>query len=495
MSSKIKILNNKFKSLGSTSKAFDVEKTEELMREYTLTFSIANNDAVFKHISENNIFLYNGQCFDVAGIDGDSGNNNITQVAAEHISYRLADYTLPNGYSFVGTVREIAVDILNEAKTVDEVPASDVFSIGETANLGTLNFSLSGATNVTAREALIAMSELGVEISFDNFTVNIPVRRGTDSGITFKYGVNLTGVHRTWQRDNGWSYDIDIADLQKTSGGEAYKFVLGDDITVEDTLSGIEINSRIIRYTECDDPTKNHVTVGVFVRDNASLTIKTDRIANSANDTANTANKTANAAKEKADNSVQQGEKYSNVSITHKDGFVTSNKAGTQRVMMNGDDCFVVQVSKNGEWVTVNTLEAFGLLIDRLTSKEAKDQFYIKVGKTSTGRYGLSFYLGEKEGLNISSERDDNTGVLFTVPERFSIKNEDGIYLTASAYDAIIQLSSRNIILNTGNLSITDTDENKHGLGFTETIKFVTRDENDHDYVRTFNVIKGILTK
>lgn len=390
MSDKIKILNSNFKALGSTSKAFDIEKTEELMREYTLSFSIVNNDAVFKYISENNIFLYNGQYFDIAGIDGDSGNNNITQVTAEHISYRLADYTLPNGYSFVGTVREIAVDILNEAKTVDEIPASDIFSIGKTADLGTLSFSLSGTKNVTAREALIAMSKLGVEVAFDNFTVNIPERRGTNSGITFTYGVNLTGVHRTWQRGNGWSYDIDIADLQKSPGGEAYKFVLGDDITVDDTLSGITINSRIISYTECDDPTKNHVTVGVFVRDNASLTIETDRIANSANDTANT-------AKETADNSVQQGEKYSNVSISHTNGFMAENKAGTQRVMMNGDDCFIVQVKQNGKWVTVNSLETFGLLVERFTSAEAKDKFYVKVGKNLDGQYGLDFYIN---GIN-----------------------------------------------------------------------------------------------
>ncbi len=391
MSVKIKILNNNFKALGSTSKAFDIEKTEELMREYTLSFSIVNNDAVFKYISENNIFLYNGQYFDVAGIDGDSGNNNITQVTAEHISYRLADYTLPNGYSFVGTVSQIAQDILNEAKTVDEVPASDIFNIGETADLGTVSFSLRDAKNVTAREALIAMSELGVEIAFDNFTVNIPERRGTNSGITFKYGVNLTGVHRTWQRGNGWSYDIDIADLQKTPGGEAYKFVLGDDVTVDDTLSGIAINSRIISYIECDDPKKNRVTVGVFVRDNASLTIETDRIATTANDT-------ANDAKETADNSVQQDEKYSNVSIGHENGFVAENRAGTQKVMMNGDDCFVVQIKRNGEWVTANSLEAFGLLVDRLTNTEAKNVFYLRVGEIGTDCYGLQLCSLDKKG-------------------------------------------------------------------------------------------------
>lgn len=461
MPERIKIFDKNFKALGSTSKAFDIEKTEELMREYTLSFFIVNNDAVFKCISENNIFLCNGQYFDVAGIDGESGNNNITQVTAEHISYRLADYTLPNGYSFVGTVREIAVDILNEAKTVDEEPASDNFSIGETADLGTLSFSLSGAKNVTAREALIAMSKLGVEIVFDNFTVNIPIRRGTNSGITFKYGENLTGVHRTWQRGNGWSYDIDIADLQKAPDGEKYKFVLGDDITVDDTLSGIVINSRIISYTECDDPSKNHVTVGVFVRDNASLTIETDRIANTANDTAN--------------NSVQQGEKYSNVSITHKDGFMATNKAGTQRVMMNGDDCFVVQVLQNGSWVTVNSLEVFGLLIERFTSQDAKEKFYIKVGKNTDGLYGLDFYINGEKAFRMGT---DSKGYfsLFAA-ELLKLKTNKGVI---DVDGATLQIETDDIVVADGNTA--------YGA-YNGTFDYTKRDGT----IGSVKVIKGLI--
>ena len=458
MPDKIKIFNNHFKALGSTSKAFDIEKAEELMREYTLSFSIVNNDAVFKHISENNIFLYNGQYFDIAGIDGESGNNNITQVTADHISYRLSDYTLPNGYSFVGTIREIAVDILNEAKTVDEEPASDAFSIGETADLGTVSFTLRDAKNVTAREALIAMSELGVEIDFDNFTVNIPVRRGSNSGITFKYGVNLTGVHRTWQRGNGWTYDVDIADLQKAPGGEAYKFVLGDDVTVEDTLSGIVVNSRIITYTECSDPSKNHVTIGVFIRDNASLTIETDRIANTANDT-------AKAAKDKADTSLQQGEKYSNVSIDHTNGFMATNKAGAQRVVMNGDDCFVVQVKQNGKWVTVNSLEKFGLMVERLTNIGAKDKFFIRVGEIDADCYGLQLCTIEKDGsIDVVGEigliEDGNLTIKSSNP--ISIKTDKGKAISAiDGNGEYVQLNRSD--LYTGNVSFM-TPAGEHGV-------------------------------
>lgn len=376
MSAQIKVYSGDMRALGSTSKAFNVTKTEELMREYTLDFSIKNNDSIFEHISENSVFEFGGQKFDISGIDGNSGSSNITQITAEHISYRLADYTLPNGYSFVGTVQQIAEDILREAKTVDEIPASSAFSIGSTADLGTLNFSMSGATNVTAREALIAMSDLGVEIEFDNFTVNLPQSRGTDKGVIFKYSQNLTGVHRTWQRGNGWSYEISIVDLQKIPGYEGETYGIGDYITVEDTLTNLTFKKRIISYKECDDPTQNSVTVGVFVRDNASLSIETDRIANTANTT--------------AQNSVQQGERYSNVSITHNDGFKATSKDGALRVMMNGDDCFAVQVKQSdGTWKTVTSAELFGLVAARLATQDSKNYYYGTIGTNSSGNPGL----------------------------------------------------------------------------------------------------------
>lgn len=382
MAGKIKVYDNDLKALGSTSRAFNIAKTEELMREYTLSFSVLNTDSIFDYINENAIFEYGGQKFDVAGIDGDSGANNITQVTAEHISYRLSDYTVVNGYSFVGTAAQIAADILNEAKTVDGVPASSAFTLGTVVTTGTLNFSLSGKNDVTAREALIAMEELGVEIEFDNFTVNIPKRRGSDKGIVFEYGKNLTGVRRTWQRDNGWSYDINIVDMQKTVGYTGKTYGIGDDITVIDKYAKLTLKQRIIAYKECDDPTQNSVTVGVFIRDNASLSVETDRIANAANQTAN--------------NSVQQGEKYSNVSITHSDGFKAVSKDDTLRVMMNGDDCFVVQVKKNNRWVTVTSTELWGILTPRLTTQDAKDEYYATVGRTKSKRPG--FYLFQKVG-------------------------------------------------------------------------------------------------
>lgn len=478
MAGKIKVYDNDLKALGSTSQAFNIAKTEELMREYTLSFSVLNTDSIFDYINENAIFEYGGQKFDVAGIDGDSGANNITQVTAEHISYRLSDYTVVNGYSFVGTAAQIAADILNEAKTVDGVPASSAFTLGTVATTGTLNFSLSGKTDVTAREALIAMEELGVEIEFDNFTVNIPKRRGSDKGIVFEYGKNLTGVRRTWQRDNGWSYDINIVDMQKTVGYTGETYGIGDDITVIDKYAKITLKQRIIAYKECDDPTQNSITVGVFIRDNASLSVETDRIANAANQTAN--------------NSVQQGEKYSNVSITHSDGFKAVSKDDTLRVMMNGDDCFVVQVKKNGKWATVNQLEAFGLLIDRLTSIAAKDKFYIQVGKVSNGRYGLNFYFGNKKGFSISSGNNDYAEL--SAPERMYLKGKNGVDIEATDTDSVHRIGARNVFLKTDNLMVGNAAGVYSGSGVTGSAKMAVVTTSG-TLTGTIKIVNGIITE
>lgn len=468
MSAQIKVYSGDMRALGSTSKAFNVTKTEELMREYTLDFSVTNNDSIFEHIGENSVFEFGGQKFDISGIDGNSGATNITQITAEHISYRLSDYTVPNGYSFVGTVRQIANDILKEAKTVDGIPASRVFSIGTAADSETFNFSMSGATNVTAREALIAMSELGVEPEFDNFTVNLPQGRGSDKGVVFRYSHNLNGVHRTWQRGNGWSYEISIVDLQKIPEYDGETYGIGDYITVEDTLMHLTLKKRIISYKECDDPTQNSVTVGVFVRDNATLSIETDRIVNEVNTT--------------AQNSVQQGERYSNVSITHTDGFKSTSKDGTLRVVMNGDDCFAVQAKQSdGTWKTVTSAELFGLVAARLATQESKNLYYGTIGTNSSGEPGLFLIYNEdypKDGGTFKEhfkiwpayfEDDDGNLELGTV-----LQSQGNLELMCQAGKKIIFTDSR-------------------GDPIGKYSNFSVKDENDRVWNLTFE--NGLLTK
>ncbi len=444
---KIKIYNTNMRPLGSTSRAFNVEKLEELMREYTLSFSVLNNDSVFKYLNENTVFEFAGQLFDVAGIDGSSGKENKTDISAEHVSYRLADYTVPNGYAFVGTISEIANDILAEAKTVDGTPANTVFSIGKTADKGTVTYSIGDEKNVTARQALIGMAKLGVEVRFDNFTIDVPERIGKDSGIKFEYGVNLNGVRRTWQRDNGWSYEIDIVDLQKQPGYEGAEFSIGDTVTVIDKQQNITLfNQQVISYRECDDPRQNKITIGVFVRDNATLSIETDATAKSANETAK--------------NSVQQGTKYSNVSITHAEGVVATNQAGTQRVVMNSQDCFAVQIKSGDEWVTVNSVQTFGMVTPRLTTDDAMNAYYATVGLNENGNPGLFLYINYNGAWLRHFE---------IWPSYDSDGNLDGSTID-STYGDIVLRSKKNVYIEAGEGSFFGFVKGNKVLGNTDIV-------------------------
>ena len=487
---KITVYENN-KRRGSTSQAFNVVTKKELMREHTLDFSILNNNPIYKEITQFSVFENKGQLFDISSIDSDSGKENITAVSAEHVSYRANKYKIPEHYAFVGTVEEIAQDILKVSGAETE------FTIGECCDLGTVSFSINNDKEITARAALFGMAALGVEIDYDNFSVNIPQRIGKDLGKTFRFGIDLEDFRRRWQIGNGWTYDIAIADIQKIPNFSGITFSLGDDVMAEDSFIGDSIKNRVISYVENDDnPAENSITMGVFIADAESKNVETDRIANTANDTANTAKSTADEAKKTADNSVQQEEKYSNVSISHENGFMAENKAGTQRVIMNADDCFVVQVLQDGKWVTVNSLEAFGLLVDRLTSSEAKDRFCVKIGKIeetdskgqSVTKYGLELHDEHEKKLSIFYLNGD-TGIRFDA-ERMLFDVLKSLDFTCGN---ILRLEALNTLsLIAPNLSVENTDTKDFGYGVTGLYEFdilSSTGEPDTIHIRMVNGI------
>lgn len=398
--SQIKVFSKAGTRLGSTSKAFDTVVSEELMREFTLKFSVDNNDSIFKHITSDTVYECEGERFDITNIDIDE-DFNITSVGAEHISYRLNDYNVPANYAFVGTAKEIGADIL-------KVSGADVeFTMGECTDVGIQSFALNNDKEVTARAAIISLKGIGVEIQFSNLTINLPERVGSVKNTPLKLS------RRSWQKNNGWNYQTDIADTGNIVVGDTFP-IIGNGLEAGTT-------KRIITHERnLDDPTQNSFTLGVFVRDEASASVEVDA---------------------KLDNSLQQGEQYNNVSINHTEGFKAETADNLQRVIMNALNGFAVQIKENGEWKTVNSLELFGLLIDRLTSQEAKNKFYITVGKLDDGEYGLKFMRntgdGDEEFLSIYTQFDES-GVLinpvikssgmihFISPQGITITDENG---------------------------------------------------------------------
>jgi len=112
-----------------TSKAFKAINHKELMREWTLDFFVTNLDNARKYLapSTQSITLANGnpwlvpqtqfmtpdgQLFDISQLNQNSGADNTTETCGNHVSYRLNNYSLPAGYSFVGTVAALIQDML-----------------------------------------------------------------------------------------------------------------------------------------------------------------------------------------------------------------------------------------------------------------------------------------------------------------------------------------------------------------------------------------------
>ena len=115
------------------------------------------------------------------------------------------------------------------------------------------------------------------------------------------------------------------------------------------------------------------------------------------------------------DNSVQQAQQYSNVSIDHTNGFVATNAANDLRVISNANDCFALQKKVDGTWTTIQELVYDGLGATKLFQPGYID------GETA-GSYAV---IGDSDGTHSESLElhrvFDSSGTL-TDEQIFSVK-------------------------------------------------------------------------
>jgi hypothetical protein len=241
----------------------------------------------------------------------------------------MNNYMIPAGYAFVGTIAALIQDILTQSG------ASAEFTVGTCASVSG-SYSPGNTQPINAYSAIMGLTALGVEPSYDNFTINAPVRWGADTGKVFKFGRDLCSLERTYDKTTTpatYSYGIDIADLQRISGASV-EFVEGDTVEIQDSLIGDAIiGQRIISYKKSrSDPTQDKVTIGNFISDlSDSLTTMQVDISTS----------------------VQQATQYSNVSIDHTNGFMAISGNNLMRTLNNATNGFVIQQYYSGAWVTV----------------------------------------------------------------------------------------------------------------------------------------------
>lgn len=453
--------NAKYEATAKTSKAFGVNDTEELMRAYSADFTVAYNDPVSRHLQEDSMFELYGQLFDVFEINEETGNNNATTIKGSHVGYRLGKYFLPAGYAFVGTVQQVAQDILNVAVDSNGNKASSEFTVGTCVNKSG-SFALNNTQPVAARDAVLAIKAMGAEVNFDNFTLNFPETCGSGHTLTIETGKNLVNIRRAYQKGNGNSYEIEFANTMRIDGSNP--FVVGDNCIVIDRVRNRVIEKRIMTYTKCDDPTKDKITIGVFVKDMTDLT--------------NSMQVDISAATNTANNSVHVGESYNNVKITHETGFESISADGQHREFNNGTDGDVIQQMYNGNWVTVWQAAPDGTTTSYTLDHTKKVVF--------GGALGYATYKSDGNGgwvLTGGQDADGNSMVtkLFNpqFPQTFAmigtgINGSDGGFMvfdtSVSTTDCIFKVwysAEGNVIISkpqTGNFRICDGDTNNTTL-------------------------------
>jgi len=315
----IDIFNNS-EPVGKTSKINDVVVTKELMRMYTLSFNLLDMSK-FQYINETASFVADGQGYDIANYEKCYGADNFANIGtALHIGYRLNNYIVPAGYAFVGTIAEIIADILDVAVDTNGIKASTEFIIGTCTDLGTKSISLNNDQPVTARFAILAMKTLGVEVDFDNFTLNFPVECGTGKLHKFEFGKDLNLLRIRYSKGSGTTYEVDIANLQRIEGYDGDSFDVGDHVVLR-TDNEI-ISTRIITYTKhLDNPVLDSITMGVFIKDASTEAVMTSV---------------------EVDKCIKVTESYNNVSINHTDGFKATTEDGKIKVLHNATNGFLI---------------------------------------------------------------------------------------------------------------------------------------------------------
>ena len=274
----IKVLNNSLDSLAILNNVINPIITEELNREFTLSFQVIIDNDKSDYVNYQNIIENSDNYFNIVYTkDNHNADDTLTiDVECEHVSYDLigdennpADSMIVDYYADVGTPTQLLTNLL----------AGTNFTVGavEFSALTTLAIN----EKVSKRGILLILAaQLGGELKFNKYEISLLLRRGADSGLGFRYRRNLVSMSRITDNRNrvaGFpvvTYDTDVAELEFAQGhGADDHYELGDTVYLFDSQLGIiDLPVRIIK--ESHNPVqrmKGNVTIsntaGAFIKD------------------------------------------------------------------------------------------------------------------------------------------------------------------------------------------------------------------------------------
>lgn len=303
--------------LAVLEKVYDYRIYERLNGEYTLSFSMPQNDPKMQYVKEENYIKAKGQLFIIRRITETRGENNtlLAFVECEHIFFELLDKFIENWETSYDNAQFILDRLLFETRftgTAISVPGSKSFSI-------TQRTAVSGINSILDRWEC--------EIKRDNFNIELKPQIGVVRPVEFKYTKNLRSITRivdsvgiitklyvygqdgltipplesqyignypvpkegsvtfgqvttmvTLQEQGQAylervekpkaSYEVGIVELKQLAGYdyEQEEFEIGDTITVIDEDLGINMTARVVEYDEYPlEPKRSTVVLANFI--------------------------------------------------------------------------------------------------------------------------------------------------------------------------------------------------------------------------------------
>lgn len=240
----IQIKNSDNALIATVDKVISCSRKKSLNHEHILSFVTLLDDKMSKLIEGNTYTAeLDGEIYDIVSFSKSlSGNISLIDISAEHISYRLNDFKVPNT-AFTGALKSV----------VNEMLAGSGFHAADSMSTREVNFTCDG--NSSLKQALISLAaQIGQEMYFDNTTVYFTSHIGSadDKGILSDNVLELKKSINVLEDSISYSFRI----KPKTPVG------LGDEVRL--VFHRLGINDLVRVLSVADEP---------FVNENLELQV------------------------------------------------------------------------------------------------------------------------------------------------------------------------------------------------------------------------------
>lgn len=266
----LKIINSSNETLAILDNVISPIVTEDLNREFTLSFSTVIDNDKSSYVNYQNKVSVEDQYFNIVYTEEERTQDGLfIRADCEHVSYDLIDEALTAGFTATGLFSAVATTLLSGTSfTVGtvEITASETISINESTN---------------KRQVLILLADLfGGELYFDKYEISLLTERGANRGVQFRYRKNLVGVKKRTDNRNKVgglptiSYEVSVAELEFEQGyieggvSSLEHYELGDYVKVIDDDLGINTSLRIVRESHnTEERMQGSIEISNFVPD------------------------------------------------------------------------------------------------------------------------------------------------------------------------------------------------------------------------------------